>query len=179
MLEPFTKGPAQGAHAHTHTHQNPFLKTKNKQIFVISDTFLFISRRYSRVWGVDIVNGHSTLDASQSKTCRFVLLVLKYGNTSVLQDQDEKQTVKAGLLMQRKHQRPRPHLVFERRIYSAKLGRLVLQLIHDKAPLSCGHHGHGVLLNIGVRYKIKHGNGIIILHEVRPCSSGAPTTSAQ
>lgn len=114
------------------------------------------------------MNGHSTLDASQCKTCRFVLLVLKYGNTAVLQDQDEKETVNAWLLIQQKHRRLKPHLVFERRIYSAKLRRLVLQLIHDEAPLSCGDHGHGVLLNIRARYNIKHRKCIIILHEALP-----------
>lgn len=45
------------------------------------------------------MNGHLTPDASQCKTCRFVLLVLKYGNTAVLQDQDKKEIVKASLLM--------------------------------------------------------------------------------
>lgn len=33
------------------------------------------------------MDGHSALDASQSKARRLVLLVLKYGNTAVLQDQ--------------------------------------------------------------------------------------------
>lgn len=34
------------------------------------------------------MDGHSTLNTSQRKTCGFVLLVLKYGDTAVLQNQD-------------------------------------------------------------------------------------------
>lgn len=33
------------------------------------------------------MDGHSTLNTSQRKTCGFVLLVLKYGDTAVLQNQ--------------------------------------------------------------------------------------------
>lgn len=39
---------------------------------------------HSRVWRIDVVDRHSALNASQCKTCRLVLLVLKYGNTAVL-----------------------------------------------------------------------------------------------
>lgn len=47
-------------------------------------------------------------------------------------------------------QRRKIHLMFERRVYSAKLGGLVLQLVHYKAPLSCGNHRHRVYLHIKV-----------------------------
>lgn len=43
------------------------------------------------------------------------------------------------------------HLMFERRVYPAKLRRLVLQLVHYQASLSCGNHGHGIYLHMTVR----------------------------
>lgn len=51
---------------------------------------IVIYRLNSRVWRVDIVDGHSALNASQCKACGLVLLVLEYGNTAVLQDQVRK-----------------------------------------------------------------------------------------
>lgn len=45
-----------------------------------------VQSRHSRVWRVDIVDGHTSLDASQCKASRFVLFVLKYGNAAVLHD---------------------------------------------------------------------------------------------
>lgn len=54
-------------------------KEKKKIIFLFG-----ASIRYSRVWRVDIMDSHSTLNASQCKACGFVLLVLEYGNTAML-----------------------------------------------------------------------------------------------
>lgn len=60
----------------------------NKGLKICPIILLFGARsRYSRVWRVDVVDGHSTLNTSQRKTCGFVLLVLKYGDTAVLQNQ--------------------------------------------------------------------------------------------
>lgn len=49
-----------------------------------------VQSRHSRVWRVDIVDGHTSLDASQCKASRFVLFVLKYGNTAVLHDRKKR-----------------------------------------------------------------------------------------
>lgn len=43
-----------------------------------------------RVWGVDVVNSDSPLDAAQSKTSWLVLFVLKNSHTSMLQFEEKK-----------------------------------------------------------------------------------------
>ena len=43
-----------------------------------------LARPHLRIWGVDVVDSNSPLDASQGKTCRLVLFVFKNSHTSML-----------------------------------------------------------------------------------------------
>lgn len=47
--------------------------------------------------------------------------------------------------------------MFERRVYSAELRGLVLQLVHNKASLSRGDHRHGVHLHRGGASRVTGG----------------------
>lgn len=69
--------------------QNTTTDTDNNKGLKICPIILLFGAcsRYLRVWRVDVVDGHSTLNTSQRKTGGFVLLVLKYGHTAVLQNQ--------------------------------------------------------------------------------------------
>ncbi len=53
--------------------------------------------------------------------------------------------------------------MLKRRVYSAKLRRLVLQLVNYQASLSCGNHCHGVDLHVTLR-EVKSKNTQSISH---------------
>lgn len=138
------------------------------------------------------MDGHSALNASQCKACRLVLLVLEYGDATVLQDRGRKvhwikkqsfvhskisyiqwHNVYREILEKTKRKyntaagygvclRRKIHLMFERRVYSAKLRGLVLQLVHYQASLRCSNHCHGVHLHITVKYSIIYSPSIRI-----------------
>lgn len=109
------------------------------------------NRRHSRVWGVNVMDSNSSLNASQCKACRLVLFVLEYSNTAVLQTKmrrviNKEDTGKKGNVFRWKLKGGSVYLVFKRRVYSAEFRGLVLQLVNDQAPLSCCNHCHGVHL---------------------------------
>ena len=71
-----------------HIHNLTFLsELKGRTFLTIIQKHLPITKKRwinSRVGRIDVVDRHSAFNASKCKTCRFVLLVLEYGNTAVL-----------------------------------------------------------------------------------------------
>lgn len=75
----FGSGEVQRKHIHIN-------KTKNLISSALKTNSFSSELLHSRVWRVDVMNRHSALNASKCKTCGLVLLVLEYGDTTVLRD---------------------------------------------------------------------------------------------